>query len=113
MTLNRNLRTRPARLVMALSIAAAAVTLSACGGGAERPTADQLSSGIATIFEDAGQADLLTDEQLDCVAEHFLDSEVSDQDLANIAEGKDLQTSQEAKDLVTSTMQDSIVECTA
>ena len=100
---------------MALSIAAVAVSLSACAGGAssERPSADKVSEGIAKIFEDSGQGGILTDDQLDCVAEYFVASEVSDNDLANIAEGKDLQSSEEAKTLVTSTMQDSIVECAA
>lgn len=99
---------------MALPIVAVAFSLSACaGGGAERPTADELSDGITTIFEESGQSDLMTEEQIDCVAEKFLDSEVSDQDLTNIAQGKDLQTSEEAKDLVTSTMQDAVMECAA
>lgn len=109
--MNRTLRTRT-RILLALPVAAVAVSLAACaGGGAERPSADELSDGIAAIFEDAGQGDVLTDDQLDCVAEAFLDSEVSDQDLANLADGKDLQTSQDAKDLVTATMSEAITTC--
>lgn len=109
--MNRNLRTNSSRILMALPIAAVAFSLAACAGAAQRPSADHLSQGIATILEDSGQGGLMTDEQLDCVADYFLDSEVSDQDLANIAEGKDLQTSEESKDLVTATMQDAAVEC--
>ncbi|MGO3233105.1 MAG: hypothetical protein ACTIKT_06515 [Microbacterium sp.] len=108
--MNRNLRTNTSRILMALPIAAVAFSLAACAGAA-RPSADQLSEGIATILEDSGQGDLMTADQIDCVAEYFLDSEVTDQDLANIAEGKDLQTSEESKDLVTATMQDAGMEC--
>lgn len=108
------MRTRTTRILMALPLAAVAFSLAACSGGtAERPSTEQVSEGIAKIFEDSGQGGILTDDQLDCVAEYFLASEVSDADLANIAEGKDLQTSEEAKTLVTSTMQESIVECAA
>ena len=111
--MNRNLRSRPSRILMALPIAAVALSLAACAGGAERPSVDELSDGIATIFDDAGQGGILTDDQMDCVAEKFLESDVSDQDLANIAEGKDVQTTEDAKSLVTSTMQDAVVECAA
>ncbi|CAH0203693.1 MULTISPECIES: hypothetical protein [unclassified Microbacterium] len=109
--MNSNLRTRT-RLLLALPVAAVAISLTACsGGGAGRPSADELSDGIASILEEAGQGDALTDEQLDCVADAFLESEVSDQDLANLAEGKDLQTSQDAKDLVSQTMAESFTTC--
>jgi len=109
--MNRNLRTNTSRILMTLPIAAVALSLAACAGAAERPSADKLSEGIVTILEDSGQGDIMTADQIDCVAEYFLDSEVTDQDLANIADGKDLQTSEESKDLVTSTMQDAVVEC--
>ena len=99
-------------LALAAGVSATALVLTACsGGGAGRPSADELSDGIASILEEAGQGDALTDEQLDCVADAFLESEVSDQDLANLAEGKDLQTSQDAKDLVSQTMAESFTTC--
>lgn len=105
----------PTRLLLALPIAAVAISLAACSGvgAVTRPTADELSSGIATILEDAGQGDVLTTEQVDCVAAEFLDSEVSDKDLQNLAEGKDEQTSEEAKDLVSQTMSEAAVTCSS
>ncbi|WP_417508940.1 hypothetical protein [Microbacterium sp.] len=111
------LRTRT-RLLLALPIAAAAISLAACSGvgatgGDARPTADELSSGIATILEDAGQGDVLTADQLDCVAGEFLDSKVSDKDLQSLANGKDEQTSEEAKDLVSQTMSEAAMTCSA
>jgi hypothetical protein len=109
--MNRKLRTR---LLIAPPVAALAISLAACsGGGGTRPSADELSDGIASILEEAGQGDALTDEQLNCVADAFLESEVSDQDLANLAEGKDLQTSQDAKELVSQTMAESFTTCTS
>lgn len=112
--MNRNLRTR-ARLLLALPVAAVAISLAACAGGgaggADRPSSDQLSDGIATILEDSGQSGILTDDQIDCVADAFLDSDVSDQDLSNLAAGKDEQTSEEAKSLVTSTMSEAVMTC--
>jgi hypothetical protein len=116
MNIDRNLR---ARILMTLPIAALAMSLAACAGapgggiGSDRPSADELSTGITKILEDSGQGDLLTEEQVDCIAGEFIDSEVSDQDLENMAGGEDLQTSQEAKDLVTATMQDAVATCTA
>lgn len=108
MNIDRNLRTR---ILMALPIAAVALSLAACGGAAERPSVEAVSEGMTTILEDGGQGDVLTGEQIDCVAEALHSSEISDQDLANIADGKDLQTSEEAQELVTSTMSDAVVDC--
>lgn len=108
--MNRNLRPRT-RLLLALPVAAVAFSLAACSGGATRPTVDELSSGIGQIFEDNGQGGVLTDDQLDCIAEAFLDSDVSDEDLSNLADGKDLQTSEDAKSLVTETMVEASSSC--
>lgn len=114
MNIDRNLRSR---ILMTLPIAALAVSLAACAGGpgggssSDRPSADELSTGITKILEDSGQGDILTEEQVDCIAGEFVDSDVSDQDLKNMAGGEDLQTSQEAKDLVTATMQDAVTTC--
>ncbi|MGO2746136.1 hypothetical protein [Microbacterium sp.] len=114
--MNGTLRTRT-RLLLALPIAAAAISLAACsgvgatGGGDSRPSADELSAGITTILEDAGQGDLLTSDQIDCIAGEFLDSKVSDEDLSNLAAGKDEQTDEDAKTLVSQTMSDAATTC--
>lgn len=108
--MTRNTRART-RFLLALPIAAIALSLAACSGAGERPSVDKLSEGLHTVLQDSGQGDLLTLEQIDCISEKFLASPLSDQDLANIADGKDLQTSQEAKDLVTATMSQAAGEC--
>lgn len=124
MNIDRHLRPRTARILMALPIAAVAFSLAACAGGgpggssdggpgddSTRPSTAELSAGITTILDDAGQGGILTEEQVDCISNEFLDSEVSDEDLKNMAGGEDLQTSEEAKTLVTTTMQDAIETC--
>ena len=110
--MNRNLRTRT-RLLLAVPAIIVAASLTACSGAgaAQRPSTDELSDGLSTIFEEAGQGELFTDDQLDCVADEFLASDVSDQDLANLADGKDVQTCQDAKTLVTETMQNAVTTC--
>lgn len=112
MNIDRNPRTR-ARLLMALPIAAMAFSLAACSGAVERPSVDEVSSGFQQILESVGQGDAFSDTQLDCMAGVLVDSEVSDQDLKNIADGKDEQTSQEAKELVEATTQAAVTECTS
>lgn len=81
-------RTRaPFRALMLLPIAGLALSLAACGG-ADRPSAQQVADGMDTIFEESGASDLFTDDQLLCIAEKLVDSDISDQDLANIADGR-------------------------
>ena len=109
MNTDRKLRNR---LLTAVPIAALAFSLAACGGAAaERPSTSELSEGIVKILESTGQEDVLTDDQVTCVSEALLDSEISDEDLANIAKGEDVQTSQDAKDLVTTTMTEAVSTC--
>ena len=108
--LDRNLRT-PARLLMALPVAALALSLAACGGAPERPTADEVAAGYQKIVEEAGQTDIYTDDLIQCLAEAMVDSEISDQDLANIAEGKDVQTSVESQELLTKVVTEAAPKC--
>ncbi|MGW8483103.1 hypothetical protein ACWGJP_08170 [Microbacterium sp. NPDC055903] len=109
MTIDRNVRTR---LAAALPAAVLALSLAACGApAAERPTSDELSEGIAAILEDGGQGGILTDEQITCVADELIASDVTDQDLANLAAGQDQQTSQEAYDLVKTEMAAAVATC--
>lgn len=111
MNIDRKLRSRPARLLLALPVAALAFSLAACSGAAERPSTSELSAGINQIFEDGGIGGQFTDEQITCISELLLDSELSDQDLANIAEGNDVQTDQAAYDLMQDEMTTAAQEC--
>ncbi|WP_243229609.1 hypothetical protein [Microbacterium sp. CIAB417] len=117
MNTDRKLRTR---LLSAVPIAALAFSLAACGApAAERPSTEELSEGITTILEDQGltvgdgEDAQLTPDQVDCISGELLDSEISDQDLANLAEGKDEQTSQDAFNLVQTTMTEAVQTCAA
>lgn len=111
---NNDRSRRASRLLMALPIAALAFSLAACSGigASQRPSQDDLADGMAKIWEsDPSTADLFTAEQNDCLAEELLKSEISDQDLANLANGEDKQTSAEARDLVSSEIQDAAKVC--
>lgn len=100
-TLARTRSARHVRMMMALPVAALALTLAACAGGSQRPTTEEVSAGLHKIFEEQGQGDLFTDEDLTCMSEALVESDVSDQDLANLAEGKDVQTSTDSQKVVT------------
>ena len=117
MNTDRKLRNR---LLSAVPIAALAFSLAACGGAAaERPSTDELSEGVTVILEDGGitvgdgEDDQLTTDQVDCISDELIASDIADEDLANLAEGKDEQTSQEAYDLVSTTMAAAVQTCAA
>ncbi len=99
---------------MALPIAALALSLAACAGigASQRPTQEELADGMAKIWEqNEATAGQFTDEQNDCLAEALIESDVSDQDLTNLANGEDRQTSVEARDLVSKTIGDAVKTC--
>lgn len=112
MNIDRNLRSRTSRLLLALPVAALAFSLAACSGAAaERPTSEELSTGIQKILDDGGIGDQFTEGQVSCIADALLDTSISDEDLANIADGRDVQTSEDAKALVTQEMGSAVTEC--
>ncbi|MGB3730366.1 hypothetical protein [Microbacterium sp.] len=108
MHIDRKPRTA-ARLLTLLPVAVLAFSLTACSG-AQRPSADELATGMQQIFTDAGQSDI-PDAVVKCIAEKLVDSDVSDEDLANAAKGKDVQTSTDAQKKMTKVVQDSAQEC--
>lgn len=108
---DRNLR--PAsRLLLALPIAAVALSLAACGGPAERPSAEDVSDGLMKVLEDQGMGDTLTEPMVLCLSEALVDSEVSNDTLAAIAKGdQNAQTNQDDFDLVQSTITEAGPDC--
>ena len=110
MTLNdRTLRTS-SRILMALPIAALAISLAACGGPS-RPSADDVADGIQQVYEDQGLGDVVTDDVAQCFAEKLVDSDLSNETLSYIANGEDKQANQEEKDLTTKILTDNLEEC--
>lgn len=110
MNIDRNLRL-PARLLLAVPVAALAFSLAACS--ASRPTVDQVSDGLIKFFESQDQGDVLTDDAADCFAKHFVDSDLSNETLNYIAQGKDQASSTEDATLTQKILQDNYEECTA
>lgn len=111
MNIDRNLRSTPARILLALPVAAAALSLAACSGAAERPSSAELTAGLTQIFEESGAGGQFTQEQYTCIADSLLDSDLSDQDLANLANGKDVQADQEGYELVATEVSEAAVDC--
>jgi hypothetical protein len=73
--------------------------LTACGGGGGRPSADDIASALKDKDNAAGKefgASGFTDEQIDCVAKAFHDSDLSDEALQAIVDGdEDFEASNE------------------
>ena len=65
---------------------AATLFLSACGGAVERPSTDELATGLTSILESQGVSGL-TEEQVTCIAEGLEASDLSDSVLAAVATG--------------------------
>ncbi|WP_372969736.1 hypothetical protein [Microbacterium sp.] len=109
---DRNLRT-PARLLMALPIAALAFSLAACGGAAvDRPSAEEVSDGLQKVLEDQGMGDALTEPVILCLSEALVDSKVSNESLDAIAKGdSSAQTDEDEGALVQKTITDAAADC--
>lgn len=108
---DRNLRT-PSRILMALPIAALAISLAACGG-TSRPAVDDVADGIQKVYEDQGLGDVVTGDVATCFAEALVDSDLSDETLTYIANGEDKQSSEEDKALTTQILTDNLEKCAA
>lgn len=101
---------RAARTLLAVPVLALA--LSACGGGAaERPTVEELADGFQQIIDDADLGDAFTPEAVTCVAEKLEASELDDETLAALAEGRDEQRDEETKAQVQEITEAATVEC--
>jgi hypothetical protein len=48
---------------------------------------------------------------IECLADAMVKSEISDQDLANIAQGKDLQTSKDSQKLLVKVVSEAAPDC--
>ncbi|WP_334152104.1 hypothetical protein [Microbacterium sp.] len=110
MTLTNPKLRNSTRLLMALPIAALAFSLAACGGST-RPTSDEVADGIQKVYEDQGLGDVLTDPIASCFADALVDSELSNETLAYIADGEDKQKDEADKALTTKILKDKQEEC--
>jgi hypothetical protein len=110
MNIDRNLRT-PARMLLAVPVAALALSLAACS--VSRPSVDQVSDGLTKFFESQGQGDVFSEDAADCFAGYLVDSDLSNETLDYIAQGKDQASSTEDATLTQKILQDNYDECTA
>lgn len=65
--------------------AAAVLTLSACGGGADRPSQAEVKKAITS--EDSVLGTAIPEAAADCVAKALVDSDLSDKTLNALVEG--------------------------
>ena len=82
MNIDRNLRSRTSRLLLALPIAAVALSLAACSGAVERPSAEKVATGLQQVLEDQGVGDALPEDVMLCLSEALVDSDASNETLA-------------------------------
>lgn len=109
--MNHDRTPRTSRLLLALPAAALAFSLAACAAPAQRPSVEEITAGWQQILEDNGQGGNVPEPVLECMSEALIDSDLSDEDLRNIADGKDVQTSEEARELLSQVAQDASGEC--
>ncbi|MBD8608059.1 hypothetical protein IFT73_14470 [Aeromicrobium sp. CFBP 8757] len=69
------------KTLSAAFVVAALTLTSACGGGGDRPSADDVA---AQLKKSAGSA--ITDKQADCAAKAIVDSDLSDEAVKAVAE---------------------------
>ncbi|TQL69932.1 hypothetical protein FB381_3855 [Nocardioides albertanoniae] len=100
---------RIARVIVVPAVCALALT--ACGGG-DRPTADELSKSLkdGKAGETMSMPSSLPDKAYDCIAKELVDSDLSDEALANAMEGKDKTGSKKDREIV-SGLSDDIQKC--
>jgi len=92
------------KIVGAMCVAAA-LTLSACGGGGDRPTVDEVSKALTSKDNVLGTA--IPKEAADCLAKAFVDSDLSNKTLNAIVEGdEDYKGSNKEKDALNGVMSD-------
>lgn len=101
----------PLRAALLLPIVALTLVLAACGGGGERPTADEVAEGLQTVFDDMGAGDYFTETQVLCIAEKLVESELTDEDLQSIADGNS-EASESAADVLSTVGAEATEACT-
>jgi hypothetical protein len=90
--------------------ALAAVSLTACGGGG-RPSQDEISKAMKEQISKMSGGAALTDDQLDCFAKALEESDLSDDTLNKMVDGKDGSSDEtsQATEVMTSAATDCIM----
>lgn len=98
---------------LGIALAASVVLLAGCGGDAERPSVDEISSVLQEGGDFGGQEVSFPEEQADCVAKIFHESDISDEGLnAMIEKDEDYEASEEDEAALTALMtNEDMVSC--
>ena len=94
-------------------LAAAVMTLAACGGSAGgRPSVDEISAVFQEGSEIGGEEFSLPEDQADCVAKAYHESDISDEALNAIVEkDEDYEASEDDQKALENVSTDKIAEC--
>ena len=93
-------------------LAAAVMTLAACGGGGGRPSADEISAVFQEGGEIAGEDFSLPKDQADCVAKAYHESDISDEALNAIVEkDEDYEASEKDTKALEAVSSEKIAKC--
>ncbi|WP_217180947.1 hypothetical protein [Streptomyces sp. AC495_CC817] len=109
MNIDRNPRS-VVRLLLAVPVTALALSLAACG--ASRPTEKEVAAGLVDFFADTAAGDTIDADAAACLAGYLVDSKISNETLARIAEGKDEPANAEDRDLTVTILTERTPECT-
>lgn len=76
-----------------------------------RPTVEEVSAGLTEVLTSIGENDVYTAEQITCISEAFVASDISDDTLRVIANGDEMLTDADALTAFTEELTDSGVSC--
>ena len=93
-------------------MAVAALALTACGGGADRPSVDEISAVFQEGGEIGGETMSVPEDQADCVAEAFHESDISDEALTALVEkDEDYEPSESDEKALETISTENVAEC--
>jgi hypothetical protein len=99
---------------LGIALAATVVLLAGCGGGGGggRPSVDEISTMLSEGGEIGGEEVSIPEEQADCVAKAFHESDLSDDALnAMVDKDEDYEASDADEKALTEISTDTVAEC--
>src|SRR5688500_19628692 len=97
---------------LGIALAATVVLLAGCGGGGGRPSVDEISTVLSEGSEIGGEDFSIPEEQADCVAKAFHESDLSDDALnAMVDKDEDYEASDADEKALTEISTEKVAEC--
>ncbi|UUZ61390.1 hypothetical protein [Nocardioides sp. B-3] len=97
---------------LGIALAATVVLLAGCGGGDGRPSVDEISTVLSEGGEIGGEDFSIPEEQADCVAKAFHESDLSDDALnAMVDKDEDYEASDADEKALTDISTETVAAC--